>query len=132
MPHGYCRVNAGNPTMSTPSAKKETDQKRQQGRLKVTLEGHYRFNGDEDWLPCSVYDISAAGIALGGKKSFYVGDQIEVRFALEKRTVMMKVQITNLIGRKAGGRITEIENSDKDLIQEILNKQLLAGKHRLD
>lgn len=118
--------------MSTPSAKKETDQKRQQGRLKVTLEGHYRFNGDEDWLPCSVYDISAAGIALGGKKSFYVGDQIEVRFALEKRTVMMKVQITNLIGRKAGGRITEIENSDKDLIQEILNKQLLAGKHRLD
>ncbi|MBL8035037.1 MAG: PilZ domain-containing protein [Leptospiraceae bacterium] len=118
--------------MSNSTNRTQSEQKRQQGRLKVTIDGHYRFEGDEDWLQCTIFDISANGIALGGKKSFYSGDKIEVRFGIEKKTVVMHVEITNLIGRKAGGKIVKIDNAEKDIIQEVLNRQLLAGKNRLD
>lgn len=114
--------------MSLIPAKDTSDQKRQHGRLKVAVDGHYRFAGEEEWLGCTLIDISAKGMALGGKKSFYIGDKIEVRFMLDKKTIMVHVEITNLIGRKAGGKVTKITDADRDLIQETLNRELLSGK----
>jgi PilZ domain len=106
---------------------KPKEHKREHGRLKVTVDGHYRFTGDEDWMPCSLIDISTRGIALVGKKSFYVGDKIEVRFGLEKRTVLVELEITNLIGKKAGGKVTGMTDADRTAIQDILNRDLLSG-----
>lgn len=118
--------------MSKAAEKVAGDQKRQQGRLRVAIDGQYRFTGDEDWLACTLIDISGSGMALSGKKSFYEGDKIEVRFTLEKRAIHIHLEITNLIGRKAGGRVTKIEDEDRLLIQEVINQQLLAGKTRME
>lgn len=108
-------------------AEKARDHKREHGRLKVAVDGQYRFADSDDWMPCSLIDISTRGMALVGKKSFYQGDKIEVRFVLEKRHVHAHVEITNLIGKKAGGRITQMSDADRDLIQETLNRELLSG-----
>lgn len=108
-------------------AEKTRDHKREYGRLKVALEGQYRFQGDEDWMSCSLIDVSARGMALVGKKSFYVGDKIEVNFALEKKTIFVRLEITNLIGKKAGGKIVHISDADRNSIQETLNRDLLSG-----
>lgn len=118
--------------MSSAAEKIAGEQKRQQGRLRVAIEGQYRFTGDEDWLHCTLIDISGSGMALSGKKSFYTGDKIEVRFVLEKRTILVHLEITNLIGRKAGGRVTRMDEEDRLLIQEVINQQLLAGKTRME
>lgn len=118
--------------MADSPTKTTSEQKRQQGRLRVAIDGQYRFTGDEDWLHCTLIDLSASGMALSGKKSFYAGDKIEVRFTLEKRSVYVHVEITNLIGRKAGGKVTKIEDEDRVLIQEVINQQLLAGKTRME
>lgn len=117
--------------MSNPIEKNKSEQKRQQGRLKVAIDGHYRFAGDADWQACTVFDISPSGMALGGKQSFYVGDKIEVRFGLEKRTVLAHLVITNLIGKKAGGKVEQMNDADKAFVQEILNRELLSGNARL-
>ncbi|HRP70278.1 MAG TPA: PilZ domain-containing protein, partial [Turneriella sp.] len=90
-----------------------SEQKRQQGRLKVIVNGQYRFKNDGDWMACQVFDISAGGIAIGGKESFYAGDVIELRFSVENYTLFMTIEITNLTGRKAGGKIIDIGNEDK-------------------
>lgn len=108
-------------------AEQARDHKREHGRLKVAVDGQYRFVDSQDWMPCSLIDISTRGLALSGKQSFYAGDKIEVRFVLEKRHVHAQVEITNLIGKKAGGRITQISDADKDMIQETLNRELLSG-----
>ncbi|MBS0618139.1 MAG: PilZ domain-containing protein [Spirochaetes bacterium] len=114
--------------MATPTEKKELGQKRKQGRLRVALTGRYRFSEHDDWLACSVIDVSSSGIALSGEKSFFVGDKIEVVFTLAKQTITMHVEITNLIGRKAGGRVTQISDADREHIQETLGRELLSGK----
>jgi len=111
-------------------AKHPANQKRQQGRLKVAVNGHYRFHNEEEWMPCSLIDISVTGIALNGKKSFYVGDKIEIRFYLEKRTILVDLEITNLIGKKAGGKVIRIDDADRKAIQEMLNRELLTDKVR--
>lgn len=108
-------------------AENTRDHKREHGRLKVAVDGQYRFEGEEDWLPCSLIDVSARGMALVGKKSFYVGDKIEVNFVLDKKTVFVRLEITNLIGKKAGGKIVHITDTDRHLIQETLNRELLSG-----
>lgn len=107
------------------------DQKRQQGRLKVAMDGQYRFEGTDDWSTCTLFDISPNGIALGGKQSFYEGDKIEVQFVLEKRTVVVHLVITNLTGRKAGGKVTQISDADRLFVQEIFNREVLSGRSRL-
>jgi len=71
-------------------------------------------------------------MALEGKKSFYVGDKLTVQFVLEKKTIEVALEITNLIGRKAGGRVTKIEEADRNTIQEVLNREILSGKTRID
>jgi hypothetical protein len=108
-------------------AEKVRDHKREHGRLRVAVDGQYRFEGEEDWMPCSLVDISTRGMALVGKKSFYEGDKIEIRFVIEKRHVHAHVEITNLSGKKAGGRIIQMSDSDRDLIQQTLNRELLSG-----
>lgn len=113
------------------SSREKSEQKRQQGRLKLVLDGQYRYVDNEDWLPCSLYDISPNGVALGGKESFYIGDKIELRFVLDKRTVIAQVEITNLIGRKAGGRITKMAAADTAFLQELFNREMLSGKSHL-
>lgn len=103
-------------------------QKRHEGRLRVTLPGEYRFIDKPNWTPCRLVDISADGLALEGKTSFYVGDLLEVRFVLEKRAIAVALEITHLIGKKAGGRITKIDPADRSLIQEVMNRELMAGR----
>jgi hypothetical protein len=117
--------------MDSSATKDGNAQKRQHGRLRVNVEGQYRFAGAPEWLNCLVIDLSTSGVALGGKTSFYAGDKIEMRFALEKRNVVIGVEITNLTGKSAGGKITSINDSDRLYIQDILNKNLLSGKNRL-
>lgn len=104
------------------------EQKRHEGRLRVTLPGEYRFADKPDWTPCRLVDISADGLALDGKTSFYVGDILEVRFLLEKRAITVTLEVTHLIGKKAGGRITKIEQADRLLIQEVMNRELMSGR----
>lgn len=113
--------------MSSTPTKTTAEQKRQQGRLKVSIDGHYRFEGEEEWLACTVFDISSSGMALGGKKSFYAGDKIEVRFNLDKKTILAHLEITNLIGKKAGGKVLKMSDADRAFVQEILNRELLSG-----
>lgn len=113
------------------SSREKSEQKRQQGRLKLILDGQYRYEGQENWLPCALYDISPNGVALGGKESFYLGDKIEIRFVLEKRTISAKVEITNLIGRKAGGRFVQMAEPDTNFLQEVFNREMLSGKSHL-
>jgi len=104
------------------------EQKRHEGRLRVSTAGDYRFVGTDDWTPCRLNDLSADGMSLDGKTSFYVGDRLDVRFKLENRMVLVTLEITHLIGRKAGGRIIKIDDADRRMIQEILNRELLSGK----
>jgi hypothetical protein len=111
--------------------KNKSEQKRQQGRLRVAIDGQYRFAGDQDWLHCTVFDLSPSGMALGGKQSFYAGDKIEVRFVLEKRAVVAELEVTNLTGKKAGGKILKMSDDDRGYVQEILNRELLSGNARL-
>jgi hypothetical protein len=106
----------------------DREQKRHEGRLRVTLAGEYCFVGKEDWAPCWLNDLSADGLSLDGKISFYVGDKLRVRFVLDKRMILVKLEITHIHGKKAGGRITEIEEPDRRLIQEVLNRELMSGK----
>ncbi len=113
--------------MSSTPTKTTSEQKRQQGRLRVSIDGHYRFEGHEEWLACTVFDISPSGMALGGKKSFYAGDKIEVRFSLDKKTILAHLEITNLIGKKAGGKVLKMNEADRAFVQEILNRELLSG-----
>ncbi|GEM_PF-2526894 len=117
--------------MSDTPIKTTSEQKRQQGRLRVSIDGHYRFEGEEEWLVCTVFDISPSGMALGGKKSFYAGDKIEVRFGLDKKTILAHLEITNLIGKKAGGKVLKMSDGDRAYVQEILNRELLSGNTRL-
>ena len=115
------------------SAKHPANQKRQQGRLKVAVDAQYRFHDKkEEWLPCNLIDISVTGMALNGKKSFYVGDKIEIRFHLEKRAILIDLEITHLIGRKAGGKVTRMDDADRIAIQEVLNRELLTDKVRFN
>lgn len=129
---GIPAKNFVNPqSMSSTPTRTNTEQKRQQGRLRVAIDAHYRFVGEEEWLVCTLFDISPNGMALGGKKSFYSGDKVEVRFTLEKKTVLAHLEITNLIGKKAGGRVTQMSDADRALVQEVLNRELLSGNTRL-
>lgn len=113
-------------------ASKSSEQKRKQGRLRSELDGKYRLDGEKTWLDCTVIDISADGMALEGKKSFYVADKLTVQFVMDKRAIEVSLEITNLIGRKAGGKVTRINEADRMTIQEILNREILSGKTRID
>ncbi len=104
------------------------EQKRHEGRLRVAVPGEYCFTGNDDWAPCRLNDLSAGGISLEGKTSFYRGDKLDVRFVLEKRMVLLTLEVTHLIGKKAGGRIIKIDDSDRRMIQEVLNRELMSGK----
>jgi len=104
------------------------EQKRHEGRLRVNAPGEYCFVGKDDWAPCRLNDLSANGLSLDGKTSFYIGDKLEVRFMLEKRMIHLALEVTHLIGKKAGGRITRIEEADRQLIQEVINRELMSGK----
>lgn len=104
------------------------EQKRHEGRLRVAVQGEYRFTGTDDWTPCRLNDLSADGMSLYGKTSFYAGDKLEVRFNLEKRMILATLEVTHLIGKKAGGRIIQIDDSDRRMIQEVLNRELMSGK----
>ncbi|MBV6492631.1 MAG: hypothetical protein LDLANPLL_00627 [Turneriella sp.] len=112
-------------------AEKDREHKRELGRLKVMLDGQYRFIGETEWSPCGLVNLSTRGLALVGKQSFYEGDKIEVRFSIEKRSIQVTVEITNLFGKKAGGKILEIADKDRSIIQEVLNRVLLSGSTTL-
>lgn len=103
------------------------EQKRHEGRLRVAVTGEYRFLDKDEWTVCRLVDISADGMALDGKTSFYAGDKLEVRFPLEKRMIVLTLEITHLLGKKAGGRIIKIDETDRNIIQEVLNRELLSG-----
>lgn len=111
--------------------KNKSEQKRQQGRLRVAIDGQYRFAGEPEWQNCTIFDLSPSGMALGGKQSFYAGDKIEVRFVLEKHSVSAELEVTNLIGKKAGGKILKMADGDRAHVQAILNRELLSGNARL-
>jgi hypothetical protein len=104
------------------------EQKRHEGRLRVNAPGEYCFVGKNDWTPCRLNDLSSDGLSLEGKTSFYVGDQLDVRFMLEKRMIQVTLEVTHLIGKMAGGRITRIEEADRRLIREVMNRELMSGK----
>lgn len=104
------------------------EQKRHEGRLRVAVPGEYCFVGKDDWTPCRLNDLSADGMSLDGKTSFYAGDKLEVRFPLENRMILVTLEVTHLIGKKAGGRIIKIDDSDRRMIQEVLNRELMSGK----
>lgn len=104
------------------------EQKRHEGRLRLTIRGEYCFTGTDNWTPCRLNDLSADGMSLDGKTSFYAGDRLDVRFLLDRRMVFVTLEITHLIGKKAGGRIVKIDEADRRMIQEILNRELLSGK----
>lgn len=105
---------------------KPEDQKRQTGRLKVRKEGQYRMP-KSDWMNCELIDISTTGLALEGKQSFYIGDIIEIKFSLDKRLVVARLEITNLTGRKAGGKFMNLSEEDRSVIQELIHQNVIKS-----
>ena len=96
-------------------------QKRQSARLRMQLKGSCRILERDQWIECTILDVSTGGLYLEGAHSFYKGDKLEVKFYLEKRPVFCQVSITNIQGRKAGGNFIKISDDDINYIRNLLH-----------
>jgi hypothetical protein len=101
-------------------------QKRNTARLRIGKPAEFRFAGEQRWSVCTLNDVSIGGVSLEGNMSFYVGDKIDLRFTLDGRTLIAKLEITNIAGKKAGGRFESLMDSDLEFIREYLNSNLFS------
>lgn len=101
-------------------------QKRNTARLRLDKPAEYRFAGEQKWASCIINDLSTGGVALEGTMSFYIGDKIDLRFGIDGRTIIAKLEITNITGKKAGGKFSSLMDSDKDFIHEYLTDNLFS------
>ncbi len=102
-------------------------QRRQSGRIKLNIAGHYRFT-DSDWQPCQLIDVSVGGLSLEGKFSFYAGDVIEVKFLLDKKPLLCRLHIKNVHGKKAGGIFVDLPQAEQNLIRDYLHQHFFGDK----
>lgn len=102
-------------------------QKRDNARVKVNIEGEYAFESDNKFMNCQLRDIGTGGVALEGKFSFYEGDRLQLRFSLDQRPMKALIEITNVSGRKAGGRFISLTDEQYSMIQSYLNRHLMSG-----
>lgn len=100
------------------------NQQRRLGRLRAKIAGEYRFADRQNWLPCTVLDISIEGFSLEGKESFYKGDKISVKIPFPDRLIFLNAEVTNLSGKKAGCKIVAANENEFAGIQLILDKSL--------
>ncbi len=106
--------------------RKPEQQKREMARLNVDFAGSYKLKGATDWLQCEIIDIGTGGIQLRGKFSFYEGDVVDSKFFIEDKVILCQIEITNISGRKAGGKYTAIEEKDLDVIQNYIHKTIMG------
>lgn len=107
-------------------------QKRDTARIRVNIEATYRYKSQNEWLPCTILDLGVGGLAIKGKMSFYEGDHIEIKFALEGQNVIAIAEITNIAGRKAGGRFTEISEKSETAIHNYLNRIIFSQAENIE
>lgn len=101
-------------------------QKRESARIKVLLKGQYKFVGYQDWMECNIYDVGIGGVRIEGKTSFYIGDELDLNFAIDNFPIKGVLTVTNISGKKAGGRFIEITSEGRATIQNFLHKTLLV------
>ena len=103
-----------------------SQQKRGTARMAVTIQGNYKLKGTKDWLPCEIIDVGTGGLQIRGQFSFYAGDEVDVKFFLEEKVMISQIEITNISGRKAGGKYLAINDSDANIIQEFIHKSIIS------
>lgn len=104
-------------------------ERRRYRRQRTVIQAEYRFLDSQEWLPCTIFEMSLHGVALEGKKSFYTGDRIEMKIPFKNEPFIFKAAISNVAGKKAGGRFTAMSDADRLAVQDILDSQVRRVSH---
>ena len=96
-------------------------QRRQSARLKTQSQGLFKMKNSTTWENCTVLDVGIGGLYIQGAHSFYIGDKVDVKFALQDKYLTLEIEIKNVQGKKAGGSFINVPEKTLNYIRDVLH-----------
>ena len=97
--------------------------KRQTARLVIERQGELRGRGKT--VPCTVVDLSEAGVRVRAGSSFSVGEELHLTCRLAKnRLLECTVQVTHATSLHFGAQITNISPEHLDQLKQFIDDMI--------